>query len=201
MPVSGASSVTLGIEKPWLFCRVICLLSGYLHPAQMVSGVFSVASLSYSLEQGDVITHSRYATSCQGSTGAGSKAVKHGWEIPPASLWSGLEMPMLLGDGCVQSALHREGWPSCCRSLLPAPWQVFWAAQGGIEWACLGWFSERHGSKLEYSHPIEIRGAWRRMLVETYHLWMNLSLRILLPFPRRRAGRKEGAKHQAKRVS
>lgn len=57
-------------HSPWhhvgLLGGMSRLLSGCLCPAQMASGVFSMTSLSSSLEEAHVITHAGWATSCQG---------------------------------------------------------------------------------------------------------------------------------------
>ena len=117
-PVTEASSLTLSTKTLWLLCREICLLSGDLCPAQMVSGVFIVASLSYSLEQAKSIIHSRCPTSCQGS----SRCWKQG-----SQTWLGNTvcvtsegMEMLMGwetdcweiDVCSQPCTERDGHPS-----------------------------------------------------------------------------------------
>lgn len=118
--VSEAFSVTLGIEKPWLLCRRICLLSGSLCPAQMVSGVLSVASLIYSLEQGNVITHSMCATPARVPQGTGSKAVKLAGKYCLRHYEVGWERGCWEIDVCSEPCTERDGHPAVTpSSLLP----------------------------------------------------------------------------------
>lgn len=123
-PVTEASSLTLGTKTLWLLCREICLLSGDLCPAQMVSGVFIVASLSYSLEQAKSIIHSRCPTSCQGSSRCWKQSSQTwlGTTVCITSEW----MEMLMGwetdcwemDVCSQPCTERDGHPAVAPSSL-----------------------------------------------------------------------------------
>lgn len=123
-PVTEASSLTLGTKTLWLLCREICLLSGDLCPAQMVSGVFIVASLSYSLEQAKSIIHSRCPTSCQGSSRHWKQSGQTG--LGNSICITSEPMEMLMGretdcweiDVCSQPCTERDGHPAVAPSSL-----------------------------------------------------------------------------------
>lgn len=108
----------------------------------------------------------------------------------------------LLGGGWVPPALLREESPASCHSLLPAPSLVEPGCLGGIKRVCEGRFRERRGSQVEHSRPGVQEGQERHVEDSWWRHCcpMNLSLSLLLPFPRRRKRRK-GAERQAKRVN
>lgn len=170
----------------------------------MVSGVFSVASLLYSLEQANVITHSRCPTSCQCSLRCWKQSSQTwlGNTVCVTSKW----IEMLIGwetgcweiDVCSQPCTERDGRPAvsgsslildeCCGLFGKALSESVWAAS--VKGMAQSW----NVSVLKGQEK-HVEGV----LVETYHVLMNSSLRSLLPFPRRKKSRtKEGAKHQEK---